>query len=109
MVFKLGYPHVFHKVDDSEKMFENLAGTSSLIGSLLLVSCCSYIIFKHFKKRNKEVIVISRYPEAGKAKTRLIPCLGENGAAQLQVVMVCIFNTKSMVKWVPYIIRIYHG
>ena len=82
-------------VDDSEKMLKNVArkmkGPPSLIGSLLLVSCCSYIIFKHFKKRKKEVIVISRYPEAGKAKTRLIPCLGEPGAAQLQVFMVYVY------------------
>lgn len=32
----------------------------------------------------KRLIVFTRYPEAGKAKTRLIPALGAEGAAQLQ-------------------------
>ena len=33
------------------------------------------------------LIVFTRYPEPGKTKTRLIPALGEEGAAQLQRVM----------------------
>ncbi|MBW4439864.1 MAG: TIGR04282 family arsenosugar biosynthesis glycosyltransferase [Plectolyngbya sp. WJT66-NPBG17] len=31
----------------------------------------------------KQLIIFTRYPEAGKAKTRLIPALGEVGAAEL--------------------------
>ena len=61
---------------------------SAVLGGVLLISCCSYFLVKRYKKRKKAVIVVSRYPEAGKAKTRLIPFLGEAGAAQLQVVMV---------------------
>lgn len=33
------------------------------------------------------LIVFTRYPEAGKAKTRLIPALGEDGAAELSKVL----------------------
>ncbi len=33
---------------------------------------------------NNHVIVFTRYPEAGKTKTRLIPELGAEGAAELQ-------------------------
>lgn len=42
--------------------------------------------FCHIPVVNKRetVIIFTRFPEAGKAKTRLIPHLGEEGAAQLQ-------------------------
>jgi rSAM/selenodomain-associated transferase 1 len=33
---------------------------------------------------NQSLIIFTRYPEAGKTKTRLIPALGEEGAADLQ-------------------------
>ncbi|MGD1715124.1 TIGR04282 family arsenosugar biosynthesis glycosyltransferase [Dapis sp. BLCC M172] len=33
---------------------------------------------------NEQLIIFSRYPEPGKTKTRLIPALGEEGAANLQ-------------------------
>lgn len=33
---------------------------------------------------NARLIVFTRYPEPGKTKTRLIPCLGESGAADIQ-------------------------
>ena len=36
------------------------------------------------EKRNERLIIFTRYPEAGKTKTRLIPALGEQGAADLQ-------------------------
>lgn len=36
------------------------------------------------KKRNERLIIFTRYPEPGKTKTRLIPLLGEQGAADLQ-------------------------
>ena len=36
------------------------------------------------EKRNERLIIFTRYPEAGKTKTRLIPVLGEQGAADLQ-------------------------
>jgi rSAM/selenodomain-associated transferase 1 len=32
----------------------------------------------------ERLIIFTRYPEAGKTKTRLIPVLGEHGSAQLQ-------------------------
>ena len=62
--------------------------SSSVIGSVILISCCSYILFNKLKRRKKEILIFSRYPEAGKAKTRLIPSLGQSGAAQVQVCMV---------------------
>ncbi len=37
--------------------------------------------------QNQAVIVFTRYPEPGKAKTRLIPVLGPDGAANLQLRM----------------------
>ncbi len=36
------------------------------------------------EKRNERLIIFARYPEPGKTKTRLIPVLGEQGAADLQ-------------------------
>jgi len=36
------------------------------------------------KKRQERVIIFTRWPTPGEAKTRLIPALGEEGAAQLQ-------------------------
>ena len=75
--------------DVNEKMWTRRARDSStLVGSVILISCCSYILFKRFKKRKKDIIVFSRYPQAGKAKTRLIPSLGQSGAAQMQICMV---------------------
>ena len=61
--------------------------------------CCMFLalfflyvgLFRFVKKGNFEVIVFTRYPVAGKAKTRLIPVLGSNGAARLQVYMVSLF------------------
>lgn len=35
-------------------------------------------------KVKKSLLIFSRYPEPGKTKTRLIPALGEHGAARLQ-------------------------
>ena len=35
-------------------------------------------------KRNERLIIFTRYPEPGKTKTRLIPVLGKQGAADLQ-------------------------
>jgi rSAM/selenodomain-associated transferase 2/rSAM/selenodomain-associated transferase 1 len=35
-------------------------------------------------KRNERLIIFTRYPEPGKTKTRMIPMLGEQGAADLQ-------------------------
>src|SRR5690349_4329878 len=36
------------------------------------------------KSGHETLIVFTRYPRAGRTKTRLIPCLGADGAAQLQ-------------------------
>lgn len=36
---------------------------------------------------SQRVIIFTRYPVSGKAKTRLIPCLGAKGAAELQKMM----------------------
>lgn len=36
---------------------------------------------------SETLIIFSRYPEAGKTKTRMIPALGAEGAAQLQTAM----------------------
>ena len=43
------------------------------------------MIDKPMNNNQKEILIIfTRYPEAGKTKTRLIPALGEKGAAKLQ-------------------------
>ena len=36
------------------------------------------------KKRKDKIVVFTRYPELGTTKTRLIPHLGAEGAAELQ-------------------------
>ena len=36
------------------------------------------------ERKNERLIIFTRYPEPGKTKTRLIPVLGEQGAADLQ-------------------------
>lgn len=45
-------------------------------------------VYRCTKQIQREVIVFTRYPIAGKAKTRLVPSLGSQGAANLQVHMV---------------------
>jgi len=40
------------------------------------------------KSANEQLIVLTRYPTPGKTKTRLIPALGEQGAADLHAAMV---------------------
>lgn len=42
-------------------------------------------------KRPRRVMVFTRYPCPGTAKTRLIPCLGKVGAATLQTLMVGVY------------------
>jgi rSAM/selenodomain-associated transferase 2/rSAM/selenodomain-associated transferase 1 len=46
-----------------------------------------HIISKHPSKLTDKLIIFTRYPEAGKTKTRLIPALGSEGAADLQRLM----------------------
>lgn len=41
------------------------------------------LIYSVFQFVQAQLIIFTRYPEAGKAKTRLIPALGEAGAAEL--------------------------
>jgi len=69
------------------------------VPQLFVLVCIVYsmihILKQILKRRNKsrcEVIIFTRYPVPGKAKTRLIPALGENGAAQLQIHMVTHFR-----------------
>lgn len=54
---------------------------------LLLTLVCKYLIGKYNLIR-KEVVLLTRYPVPGKAKTRLIPSIGIHGAARVQVLMV---------------------
>ena len=85
----MGKSHDQIMADVNEKMWTRRARESStVVGSVIIISCFSYILFNRFKRRKKEVLIFSRYPEAGKAKTRLIPSLGQSGAAQVQVCMV---------------------
>jgi len=46
-----------------------------------------HIILKHPSKLTEKLIIFTRYPEPGKTKTRLIPALGPEGAADLQRLM----------------------
>ncbi len=46
-----------------------------------------HIISNHPSKLTDKLIIFTRYPEAGKTKTRLIPALGPDGAADLQRLM----------------------
>ena len=43
--------------------------------------------YRHGKILLERLIVFARYPEAGKTKTRLIPALGPDGAAEIQRLM----------------------
>lgn len=68
-----------------------ISGTFSGIvkaGTKILWTIFKMALRGHFEKEEREgkaqrLIVFTRYPEAGKAKTRLIPALGEQGAADL--------------------------
>lgn len=63
-------------------------GASYKILSTLFISALKYHLFQ--KKRlttQKRLIVFTRYPEPGETKTRLIPTLGAQGAADLQRAM----------------------
>ena len=42
----------------------------------------------HTEIVNRNLIVFTRFPEAGKAKTRLIPELGADGAADLSLELI---------------------
>jgi hypothetical protein len=51
----------------------------------LLINESGVILSKSMTNSAKELLIIfTRYPEPGKTKTRLIPALGKEGAAQLQ-------------------------
>ena len=53
--------------------------------SILGIPLCGSIISR--ASRSRRLIVFTRYPETGRAKSRLIPALGPEGAAKLQRVM----------------------
>ena len=68
-------------------------GTSKVSGTLRGVVGAGYKIlgtifvsalFARHQPKTDALVIFSRYPEAGHAKTRLIPKLGPDGAAQLQ-------------------------
>ena len=65
--------------------------------SALAITCLSTLIammlyhkWKAYRalKKKKRMLVFSKYPVAGKTKTRLISTLGSSGAATLQLLMV---------------------
>ncbi|XP_052252151.1 uncharacterized protein LOC127858850 isoform X2 [Dreissena polymorpha] len=71
--------------DETTRNHYVLAAESFLI---FFMSCYMISIFIIKKKKiNREVIVFTRYPIPGKAKTRLIPYLGETAAAKMQMLM----------------------
>lgn len=61
---------------------------------VLIFSLVFYIlkVYRSIKYKKNEIIIFTRYPIAGKAKTRLIPELGAAGAARLQIIMVRILH-----------------
>ena len=59
------------------------AGTK-IIGTIILSGAGALIDTLKSKKSHDILIIFTRYPEPGKTKTRLIPALGEEGAAELQ-------------------------
>lgn len=89
-----------HKLRTAEAPvdYRKRIGRSKVSGTVLGVIGAGYKIlttiflsaFRHYARRpakqlgNRRVIVFTRYPEPGKTKTRLIPELGPQGAADLQ-------------------------
>ncbi|MFH1744276.1 MAG: TIGR04283 family arsenosugar biosynthesis glycosyltransferase [bacterium] len=84
------------------------AGTKilSIIFLFAIDSCFSHYRIKTFRDR---LIIFTRYPEPGKTKTRLIPALGPEGAADLQRQMTChTLNTaRALSQCSPVSIQVY--
>jgi rSAM/selenodomain-associated transferase 1 len=59
---------------------------------------------------SEQLIIFTRYPEPGKAKTRLIPVLGKEGAANLHRLMAqrTIANARSLQNYRPLSIAIHY-
>lgn len=55
------------------------------------MSCFCKMFVGRSGNSRKEVIVFTRYPIPGKAKTRMIPAIGSVAAAKLQALMVLWF------------------
>ena len=63
-----------------------------------IITICTLVMFvmqrrrasRIFRYYRESIVVFTRYPSAGRTKTRLIPTLGENGAARAQLLMVGI-------------------
>jgi glycosyltransferase A (GT-A) superfamily protein (DUF2064 family) len=51
-------------------------------------------VLKLQRSRKQHLIIFTPYPEAGKTKTRLIPALGDIGAANLQKQMTYYIRGK---------------
>jgi rSAM/selenodomain-associated transferase 1 len=75
-----------------------------MINSLKTINSESPII-----KNQQTLIIFTRYPEAGKTKTRLIPALGEKGAAdfQRQMTEITINKAKKLTEKIPVNIEVH--
>ncbi len=63
-------------------------GAGYKILSTIFISALRYHLYeKRHTNTRRRLIIFTRYPEAGKTKTRLIPTLGGEGAANLQRAM----------------------
>lgn len=58
-----------------------------MLGTLFCVLLGGFLLWPKKKRYEKHLLVFSKYPTPGKAKTRLIPSLGEEVAAQVQRIM----------------------
>ncbi|XP_052781882.1 uncharacterized protein LOC128218285 isoform X2 [Mya arenaria] len=74
----------------ADEQTDSGSGFLLCISSIFIITIVTFILLRIKRKRNalsKEIIVFTRYPIPGKAKTRLIPALGPKAAARLQVIM----------------------
>lgn len=70
---------------------------SYVVLSRLLPRFIRYWRASRMLRRHRRVVVFSRYPTAGRTKTRLIGTLGASGAAGLQLLMVSSVKTLNVV------------
>lgn len=78
-------------------------GTSKISGTVsgvigagykILTTIFKYAVALPRTRKSKRIILFSKYPVAGKSKTRMIPALGKEGAANLQREMTTFISDK---------------
>ncbi|CAH1784196.1 unnamed protein product, partial [Owenia fusiformis] len=82
-------PEMAGKFENSEFVYSSLFyGVLASLGTALFVKYfLKYSGLYRASKEPKALCIFSRYPQPGKAKTRMIPLLGKDGAAKLQIIM----------------------